>query len=127
MSSSARRTAGPCGALRAVSTRQTGRTTAASWVDVCAKWTIFVLGMIITSYRKASTQLTECRVGGVVSETSFKFFIQFVAYTSIFCTFALIVCAYFTAEIRRQVRLPRASHHTNLQEPVTDIITRPEE
>ncbi|KAJ5685503.1 hypothetical protein N7536_008122 [Penicillium majusculum] len=41
-------------------------------------------------------------VGGVVSETSFKFFIQFVAYTCIFCTFALIVCAYFTAEIRRQ-------------------------
>ncbi|EKV12971.1 Palmitoyltransferase pfa5 [Penicillium digitatum PHI26] len=42
------------------------------------------------------------RVGGVVSETSFKFFIQFVAYTSIFCAFVLIVCAYFTAEIRRQ-------------------------
>ncbi|KAG0155920.1 hypothetical protein PDIDSM_3093 [Penicillium digitatum] len=41
-------------------------------------------------------------VGGVVSETSFKFFIQFVAYTSIFCAFVLIVCAYFTAEIRRQ-------------------------
>ncbi|CAG7997005.1 unnamed protein product [Penicillium nalgiovense] len=41
-------------------------------------------------------------VGGVVSETSFKFFIQFVAYTCIFCTFALIVSAYFTAEIRRQ-------------------------
>lgn len=55
-----------------------------------------------------SIQLTECRVGGVVSETSLKFFIQFVAYTSIFCTFVLIVSAYFTAEIRRQVRLPRA-------------------
>ncbi|KAJ5958472.1 uncharacterized protein N7479_005622 [Penicillium vulpinum] len=41
-------------------------------------------------------------VGGVVSETSFKFFIQFVAYTAIFCTFVLIVSAYFTAEIRRQ-------------------------
>ncbi|KAF9248171.1 hypothetical protein DTO006G1_1413 [Penicillium roqueforti] len=41
-------------------------------------------------------------VGGVVSETSLKFFIQFVAYTSIFCTFVLIVSAYFTAEIRRQ-------------------------
>lgn len=45
-----------------------------------------------------------------MSETSFKFFIQFVAYTCIFCTFALIVSAYFTAEIRRQVRLPQATH-----------------
>ncbi|KAE8378605.1 DHHC palmitoyltransferase-domain-containing protein [Aspergillus bertholletiae] len=41
-------------------------------------------------------------VGGVVSETSFKFFIQFVFYTFIFCTFALIVCAIFTAELRRE-------------------------
>ncbi|KAJ5280102.1 hypothetical protein N7478_005474 [Penicillium angulare] len=40
-------------------------------------------------------------VGGVVSETSFKFFVQFVAYTAIYCLFALIVSAYFTAEIRR--------------------------
>ncbi|KAJ6072317.1 hypothetical protein N7467_010402 [Penicillium canescens] len=41
-------------------------------------------------------------VGGVVSETSFKFFIQFVFYTSLFCSFTLIVFAYFTAELRRQ-------------------------
>ncbi|KAE8386329.1 zf-DHHC-domain-containing protein [Aspergillus alliaceus] len=41
-------------------------------------------------------------VGGVVSETSFKFFIQFVSYTTVFCTFALIVCAIFTAELRRE-------------------------
>ncbi|KAJ5573954.1 uncharacterized protein N7459_008381 [Penicillium hispanicum] len=40
-------------------------------------------------------------VGGVVSETSFKFFIQFVFYTAVFCAFALIVSAYFTAELRR--------------------------
>ncbi|OJZ90535.1 hypothetical protein ASPFODRAFT_179252 [Aspergillus luchuensis CBS 106.47] len=38
-------------------------------------------------------------VGGVVSETSFKFFIQFVFYTLIFCVFSLIICATFTAEI----------------------------
>lgn len=42
-------------------------------------------------------------MGGVVSETSFKFFIQFVVYTAVFCVFVLIVCAYFTAEIRRDV------------------------
>ncbi|KAJ5794928.1 hypothetical protein N7457_001527 [Penicillium paradoxum] len=41
-------------------------------------------------------------VGGVVSETSFKFFIQFVVYTCVYCSFVLIVSAYFTAEIRRQ-------------------------
>ncbi|RAK98838.1 DHHC family palmitoyltransferase [Aspergillus ibericus CBS 121593] len=40
-------------------------------------------------------------VGGVVSETSFKFFIQFVFYTMVFCVFSLIVCATFTAEIKR--------------------------
>ncbi|KAJ5176658.1 Palmitoyltransferase pfa5 [Penicillium canariense] len=40
-------------------------------------------------------------VGGVVSETSFKFFIQFVVYTAMFCGFVLIVSAYFTAELRR--------------------------
>jgi len=39
----------------------------------------------------------------VVSETSFNFFIQFVTYTAIFCTFVLIVSAYFTAELKRQV------------------------
>jgi len=45
--------------------------------------------------------LTIDRVGGVVSETSFKFFIQFVSYTFIFCAFALIVCAVFTAELKK--------------------------
>ncbi|KAJ5689509.1 hypothetical protein N7462_003901 [Penicillium macrosclerotiorum] len=40
-------------------------------------------------------------VGGVVSETSFKFFIQFVTYTMIFCTYSLIVAAYVTAEANR--------------------------
>ncbi|KAL3468974.1 DHHC palmitoyltransferase-domain-containing protein [Aspergillus californicus] len=40
-------------------------------------------------------------VGGVVSETTFKFFIQFVFYTALFCTFILIVCAFFVAELRR--------------------------
>jgi hypothetical protein len=47
--------------------------------------------------------LTGHRVGGVVSETSFKFFIQFVVYTTIFCGYLLIVSAYYTAEIRRNV------------------------
>ncbi|RJE18260.1 palmitoyltransferase pfa5 [Aspergillus sclerotialis] len=40
-------------------------------------------------------------VGGVVSETSFKFFIQFVFYTAVYCIFALIVTAYYTAQLKR--------------------------
>jgi palmitoyltransferase len=53
--------------------------------------------------RGASLADLSHRVGGVVSETSFKFFIQFVYYTATFCTFALIVTAYFTAELKRNV------------------------
>ncbi|BDD59579.1 palmitoyltransferase pfa5 [Monascus purpureus] len=41
-------------------------------------------------------------VGGVVSETSFKFFIQFVFYTALLCIFVLIVFVVFTAELRRE-------------------------
>jgi palmitoyltransferase len=41
----------------------------------------------------------------VVSEKSFKFFIQFVFYTAVFCAFVLIVLAIFTAELRREVSL----------------------
>lgn len=48
-------------------------------------------------------ELTAARVGGVVSETSFKFFIQFVGWTAIYCIFNLIVAAYFLAEYKKQV------------------------
>ncbi|KAF7718790.1 Uncharacterized protein PECH_005883 [Penicillium ucsense] len=41
-------------------------------------------------------------VGGVVSETSYKFFIQFVMYAAVYCVFCMIVFAYFVAEIRRK-------------------------
>ena len=40
-------------------------------------------------------------VGGIVSETSFKFFLQFLFYAALFCTHVLIVMAYFVAERRR--------------------------
>ena len=43
------------------------------------------------------------RVGGVVSETSFKFFVQFVAFTAVYCIFSLIVTAYYFAEYKRKV------------------------
>ena len=40
-------------------------------------------------------------VGGIISETSFKFFIQFVFYTAIFCGFDLIFIAYYFAQHQR--------------------------
>lgn len=43
------------------------------------------------------------RVGGVVSESSYKFFLQFVFYTALFTFFNLIVCAIFVAELRSDV------------------------
>ena len=41
-------------------------------------------------------------VGGVVSETSFKFFTQFVGWTAVFCTFNLILMAILLAEYVRK-------------------------
>ena len=40
-------------------------------------------------------------VGGVVSETSFKFFIQFTLWTTVFCFFNLVMIAKYSAESRR--------------------------
>lgn len=41
-------------------------------------------------------------VGGVISETSFKFFLQFTTWASFYCIFNLIVMAIFVAELKRQ-------------------------
>lgn len=41
-------------------------------------------------------------VGGVVSETSFNFFIQFTSWTAIFCIFNIIHLAVFMAEYKRK-------------------------
>lgn len=43
------------------------------------------------------------RVGGVVSETSFKFFVQFVAWAAILCIFTLIVLAIVISEHKKEV------------------------
>ena len=53
--------------------------------------------------RPWSSILIAARVGGVVSEMSFKFFIQFVGWSAIYCVFNLTVAAYFLAEYRREV------------------------
>ncbi|OXN01947.1 hypothetical protein CDV57_07560 [Aspergillus fumigatus] len=58
----------------------TERTTVERLTDVSARWITFAR----------------------VSETSFKFFIQFIVYTMIYCIFVLIVFAIYTAELRRE-------------------------
>lgn len=67
--------------------------------------------------RRNWASLTRFRVGGVVSETSFKFFIQFVVYTAVFCIFVLVVSAYYTAELRRNVSAPNAIRSRSLTDP----------
>ncbi|CRG87728.1 hypothetical protein PISL3812_04748 [Talaromyces islandicus] len=42
-------------------------------------------------------------VGGVVSESSYKFFLQFIFYTALFTCFTLIVCAIFVSELRSDI------------------------
>ena len=67
------------------------------------KWITFVHGMLMGCASGFRPATNIHRVGGVVAETSFKFFIQFVSYTAVFCTFTLIVSAYFLAELKRRV------------------------
>lgn len=43
-------------------------------------------------------KLTSDRVGGVVGENSFKFFVQFVAYAFFYCLFVVIVSAIYLSE-----------------------------
>jgi palmitoyltransferase len=45
------------------------------------------------------------RVGGVVSESSYKFFLQFIFYTALFTCFTLIVSAIFISELHSDVSL----------------------
>lgn len=47
--------------------------------------------------------LTVIRVGGIVSETAFKFFIQFCFYAMLYCTLVLVVIAYFFAKRHDEV------------------------
>lgn len=56
------------------------------------------------------------RVGGVIGENSFKFFIQFVTYTALYCIFILVVMAVYIAQIEaKQVdKEVKAAEHTKI-------------
>ena len=43
------------------------------------------------------------RVGGIISEMSFKFFLQLVLYASLYCLHVLVFMAVFVAEVRSEV------------------------
>lgn len=47
--------------------------------------------------------LTSSRVGGIVSETNFKFFLQFVSYASIYWLHVLVFMAVYVAEVKSEV------------------------
>jgi hypothetical protein len=57
--------------------------------------------------RPRAPKLTRNRVGGVVGENSFKFFVQFVAYAFFYCLFVVVVTAiYLSEDLSDMVRLP---------------------
>lgn len=60
------------------------------------RWTISVPGMSVGVLLVA--RLTPpTRAGGIISETNFKFFLQFCAYAALYCIFNLVVLAYYLA------------------------------
>lgn len=53
-----------------------------------------------------ASKLTYSRVGGVVGENSFKFFVQFVAYAFLYCLFVVVIAAiYLSEDLSNTVRL----------------------
>lgn len=43
------------------------------------------------------------RVGGVIGETTFKFFLQFIGWTAIYCMFTFVVTAIVISEQKKHV------------------------
>ncbi|OBT53506.1 hypothetical protein VE04_08126 [Pseudogymnoascus sp. 24MN13] len=72
----------PSGVVNAPTGSQTEPITAAILEDVSTRWIITVHG----------------KVGGVVGENSFKFFVQFVAYAFLYCLFVVVVTAIYLSE-----------------------------
>lgn len=100
MYSVARVTVDRSGAQRVSIGNWTEPTIAAKWVDVYGRWTIFAPGKRSgpSPTREATDGTPKNRVGGIVSETSQKFFVLFVCWGTIYCVFVLIFMAKFVAE-----------------------------
>jgi hypothetical protein len=54
--------------------------------------------IIVSPTCPGAPKLTFDRVGGVVGENSFKFFVQFVAYAFLYCLFVVVVTAIYLSE-----------------------------
>ena len=59
----------------------------------------------VGTYWLTHLQWRSCRVGGIIGETSFKYFIQFLIYAALYCLFILIIMVVFVAEGIHQVRI----------------------
>lgn len=97
ISSSVPKMDAPSGAVNAPTGNQTGRIIAAILEDVFTRWTTTAHGKLRRLHFEAP-KLTSGRVGGVVGENSFKFFVQFVAYAFFYCLFVVIVSAIYLSE-----------------------------
>lgn len=93
------------GALSVGSSKRIESITVAILVVVFGSWTISAHGTCISLMNETGRThgLTSSRVGGVVSESSFKYFLQFVVYAAMWTGFVLIVLAIYMAELRRNV------------------------
>ena len=61
--------------------------------------------------------------GGIIGESSLKFFVQFVFYTSLYCFFTLVVMAFFLAEHVKKVSLPlNPVLNTNKPSPICSLL-----
>lgn len=98
----------PSGVVNAPTGNQTERITAAILEDVSTRWIITVHGKLHNSLADLSwsPKTNFDRVGGVVGENSFKFFVQFVAYAFLYCLFVVVVTAiYLSEDLSNTVRL----------------------
>jgi hypothetical protein len=88
------------------------------WGGVSGGWIIFALG-VSYGFSKFWRRLHDLRritdlhrVGGVVGENSFKFFIQFVFYTAVYCLSLLAVMAnYLHEQLITPVSIPFCPDH----------------
>lgn len=121
--SSVKATADQFGVLPVSIGSPTEPTTAVRWADACGRWTTFAPGELFCFPQQCvqvfhGSLLMFCRksrVGGIISETSFKFFLQFVSYAAAFWMFIVIVMAVLVSEKRREVC---SSHgHLDVSDP----------
>lgn len=64
------------------------------------------------------------RVGGVVSETNFKFFVQFNCWTTVFCCFIAAILGVFIGEVRNKASCTGPCAHPKCLRPSLHTIPK---